>query len=132
MIDPEKTETNGHGPGLGRLVQRLTGTGLGALHNRVELLAVELEEEKGRLLQMVLAAVAVLFLVMMGLVMLTATIVFLFPDQYRIYALGGFALLYLGGAVFAVFMLKGVLKEKPFAETMRQVKKDAEWLETFK
>jgi len=132
MIDLEKIETNGHGPGLGRLVQRLTSTGVGALHNRVELLAVELEEEKGNLLEMVLLGVGVLFLVMLGLVMLTATIIYLIPEQYRIWGLVGFTVLYLGGAVAAVLALKGVLKNKPFAETIRQIKKDAEWLESFK
>ena len=59
MIDPE---TNGHEPGLGRLVQRLTTTTVGALHNRFELLIVELEEEKGRLLKAVLIGVGLLFL----------------------------------------------------------------------
>jgi len=132
MIDPDKLETNGDGPRLGRLVQRLTRTGLGALQNRVELLAVELEEEKGRLLEMVLAGVGLLFLMMMGLVMLTATIVFIFPEEHRIWALAGFTVLYLGGAVFAFFMLKSVLKQPPFAETIRQVKKDADWIQTFK
>jgi len=125
-------ESNGNGPGLGRLVQRLTSTTVGALHNRVELLAVELEEEKGRLLQMVIVGVGVLFLVMMFLVTFTATIIFLFPEAYRIYALGGFCLLYLAGSGVALFSLKGVLKEKPFAETIRQVKKDAEWIESLK
>jgi uncharacterized membrane protein YqjE len=132
MIETENTETNGAGPGLGRLVQRLAVTGLGALHNRAELLSVELEEEKGRLLEMVLAGVGLLFLVMMGLVMLTGTIVYLFPEGYRIYAFAGFTILYLGGAVGAFLKLKRVLKEKPFAETLRQVQKDAEWLESFK
>jgi len=129
MID---IEANGHGPGLSRLVQRLTSTTVGALHNRVELLAVELEEEKGRLLQMVLVAVGLLSLVMMFRVTLTATVIFLFPEDYRIYALGGFTLLYLAGGVFALFVLKSTLKEKPFAETIRQVKKDAEWIESLK
>src|SRR5438874_8079524 len=122
MIDPE---TNGHEPGLGRLVQRLTTTTVGALHNRFELLIVELEEEKGRLLKAVLIGVGLLFLVLMFLVTFTATIVFLFPDEYRIYALGGFTFLYLVGLVVAGLTLKGLLKHKPFAETIRQVKKDA-------
>src|SRR2546423_107651 len=129
MID---LQTDGNGPVLGRLVQKLSSTTIGALQNRVELLAVELGEEKGRLLEMVLVGVGLLFLVMMGLVALTATIVFLFPEEYRIYALGAFALLYLAGAVVAFFMLKGVLKQPPFAETIRQVKKDAEWIESIK
>ena len=132
MIDFGKIEANGTEPGLGHLVQRLTTSGLGALQNRVELAAVELEEEKGRLLQMVIAAVGLLFLVMMGLVMLTATIVFLFPEEYRVYALAGFTVLYLGGAVLAFFMLKGVLKHTPFAETLRQIRKDAQWVKSFK
>jgi uncharacterized membrane protein YqjE len=129
MID---LETNGHGPGVGRLFQRVTSTTIGALHNRLELLLVELQEEKGRLIEAVLVGVGLLFAVLLFLVTLTATVVFLFPEEYRIYALGGFTVLYLAGLITGALMLKAIFKHKPFAESIRQVKKDTEWIESLK
>lgn len=129
MID---LEANGHGPGIGRLVQRVTSTTVGALHNRLELLLVELQEEKSRLIEAVIVGVGLLFAVLLFLATLTATIVFLFPEEYRIYALGGFALLYLVGLIVGALTLKGLFKHKPFAESIRQVKKDAEWVESLR
>lgn len=125
-------EANGHGPGVGRLVQRLTSSTVGALHNRLELLLVELQEEKGRLIEAVLVGVGLLFAVLLFLVTLTATVIFLFPEEYRIYALGGFTGLYLAGLITGALILKGLFKHKPFAESIRQVKKDAEWIESLK
>jgi len=129
MID---LEANGHGPGVGRLVQRITSTTVGALHNRLELLLVELQEEKGRLIEAVVVGVGLLFAVLLFLVTLTATVIFLFPEDYRIYALGGFTVLYLAGLIAGALVLKGIFKHKPFAESIRQVKKDAEWVESLK
>ena len=37
---------------------------------------------------------------------------------------GGFALVYMGGAVFAWFSVKSLLKREPFAETIDQARKD--------
>ena len=129
MID---LEANGHGPGIGRLVQRVTSTTVGALHNRLELLLIELQEEKGRLIEAVIVGFGLLFAVLLFLATLTATVVFLFPAEYRIYALAGFTVLYLAGLIAGVFTLKGLFKHKPFAESIRQVKKDAEWIESLK
>jgi len=113
-------------------VQRVTSTTVGALHNRLELLLIELQEEKGRLIEALIIGIGLLFAVLLFLVTLTATVVFLFPEEYRIYALGGFTVLYLAGLIAGVFILKGLFKHKPFAETIQQVKKDAEWIESFK
>jgi len=125
-------EANGHGPGVGRLAQRITSTTVGALHNRLELLLVELQEEKGRLIEAVLVGVGLLFAVLLFLVTLTATVIFLFPEEYRIYALGGFAVLYLAALIGGALVIKGIFKHKPFPESIRQVKKDAEWIESLK
>jgi uncharacterized membrane protein YqjE len=118
------------GPGPTVLLRKLAQTGLGALRNRGELLLVELQEEKERLVAAFVWTAALLFSGFMGVMLLTATVIFLFPEAYRLWAAGGFAVLYLGGAVASVFIVKGLLKETPFAETIEQVRKDGEWLET--
>jgi uncharacterized membrane protein YqjE len=67
---------------------------------------------------------------MSGLLLLTATIILLFPAELRIYAFAGFAVLYFIGAVVAFFNVKALLKHEPFAESISQVRKDSVWLES--
>lgn len=119
-------------PTLGRLGRRTLSTCLGALQNRAELLVVEFAEEKDRALKLVICGALGLFLAMMTIMLATATIIFLFPEQYRIYAALGFAVLYLAGTVAAVFIIRGLLRQAPFAESLNQLKKDAELMEALK
>ena len=121
-------------PGMMALFRKIALTGLGALHNRGELFLVELQEEKNRVIELVIWAGAVLFLAMMFVVVLTATVILIFPDDQRIYAAGGFALLYLIGALLCFLNLKALIRRValPFTETIAEVKKDREWLESLK
>jgi uncharacterized membrane protein YqjE len=119
-------------PTLGRLARRTVSTIIGALQNRAELFVVEFEEENDRVLKMVLFGVGALFLLGMGILLLTGTIIFLVPEQYRVYAAGGFTLLYLGGGAAAALTVKSLVKKTPFTESLKQLKKDAEILDTFK
>ena len=119
-------------PTLGRLARRTAATVYGALQNRAELLAVEFEEENDRMLKLVLFGVGGLFFAMLTVLLITATVIFLVPEEYRVYAMLGFAVLYLLGTVSAVFVVKGLMKKAPFGESLNQFKKDAELLDAFK
>jgi uncharacterized membrane protein YqjE len=119
-------------PTLGRLARRTLSTFLGALQNRAELLAVEFEEEHDRMLKLVFFGVGALFLAMLTIILVTATIIFSVPEEYRVYTALAFAVLYLVGTVAAIFAVKGLLKKTPFADSLDQFKKDAELLEAFK
>lgn len=119
-------------PTLGRLARRTAATCLGALQNRAELFAVEFEEENDRLIKLVLFGVGAIFLAMMTLLLVTGMIIFLVPEDYRVYAALGFAVLYSGGTVAAGLAIKNLLKHAPFAESLDQIKKDAELLDAFK
>jgi uncharacterized membrane protein YqjE len=123
---------NEQAPGISTLIGRVAHTALGALHNRGELLVVEWQEEKSRLLAALLWSLGALFLSMVGLVLATAFVIFLFPPDTRLYATGGFALLYLAAGAAAYFALRSRLKQEPFSETIRQVRKDADVLESFR
>jgi len=125
-------DSNNDGPGLATLVGKATRTSLGALQNRGELLSVEWQEEKARLTEVFVWTVLCLFLAILGVGMLTAFIIFLFREDLRIYALAGFALLYLAGAIVAWTSLKGLLKREPFAESISQIRKDAACLDSLK
>lgn len=117
-------------PGLTTLTSRLGRTCLGFLRNRWELLAVEWQIEKARQVELLKWTVALLFCGLMGAMLLTATVILLFPKEWRLYATGGFAVLYLLGAIGAWATLKGLLQKKPFSESLGQLKKDAAWLDS--
>jgi uncharacterized membrane protein YqjE len=117
-------------PRLAEIAGRLVGTGLGALQNRGELFSVEWQEEKARLIETLIWGVVCAFFAMLGVGMLTAFIIFLFPENLRIYALAGFALLYLAGAIIAWSSIKGLFKHEPFGESIAQLRKDAACLES--
>lgn len=119
-------------PTLGRLARRTVATCLGALHNRAELLAIEFEEENQRLVKLVLFGVGAMFFGIMTVVLVTGLIIFLVPEGARAWAALGFAVLYLLITVGSVFAIKSLLKHAPFAESLKQIKKDSELLDAFK
>jgi uncharacterized membrane protein YqjE len=121
---------NSHPPGFGKLVQKIGRTGLGLLHNRGELLMVELQEEKGRAILLLVAAIALSFLGILAILLVTGTIIFLVSEGARLYVAGAFAVLYAGGAVFAYFNIKSLLKRAPFGQTLTELKKDRIWFES--
>jgi uncharacterized membrane protein YqjE len=122
---------NNHTTGLGTLASKIGKTTLGALTNRGELLAVEWQQERARLTQLLILAVGLMFLGMMGALLLTATIIYLFHEEYRLYVAAGFTILYLGGAGFVFFKLRALVNEEPFAETLKQLRKDRSLLDVF-
>jgi uncharacterized membrane protein YqjE len=119
---------NHHPPGLRATLGRLAQAGVGALRVRAELLAVEWQEERLRLTHVMLLGVGAALLGMMGLLLLTAIIIFLFPVELRLWAAGGLMLLYWLGAVGAWVKLRSLLDQQPFTETIEQTRKDAECL----
>jgi uncharacterized membrane protein YqjE len=121
-------------PGFFGLVRKLALTSLSALENRGELFLVELQEEKNKIIEMFIWVAAVCFLGFMFVVVLTATVILLFPPDLRVYVAGGFCLLYLVGAVLSLLNLKALIKSAtlPFQETISEVKKDRQWLESLK
>jgi uncharacterized membrane protein YqjE len=121
---------NHNSSGFGGLLGRFGRTAMRGINTRVELLAVEWQEERLRLRDLLLWSVALLFLVLSGALLITAAIIFLFPEDLRVYITAAFGLLYLCGAIAAWFGLKSGLKKEPFAESIDQVKKDQVWLES--
>jgi uncharacterized membrane protein YqjE len=124
-------ETDNH-PGWTKIAGKLVETSLGALRNRGELLVLEWQEEKARLTGLLLLTVGLLFLAIMAMMLLTATVIFIFPEDSRVYAAAGFTVLYLAGAAWVFFSIKSMIKHEPFSETLNEVKKDRQCLESFK
>jgi uncharacterized membrane protein YqjE len=121
-------EENGHRPGLATLGRRMAQTALGAVRNRAELLALEWQEEKAHLAELIFATALLCCFGVLVLMLLTATLILLFPDHLRVYAAAGFTLLYLGGAVTAGLKIRSMIKHQPFVESLAQLEKDRKWL----
>src|SRR5687768_18129718 len=67
---------------------------------RVEIISVEIEEQREWLEHLILMALAALFCISLGLILLTLFFVVLFWEtDGRMWGLGGFAVLYLGGGI---------------------------------
>jgi uncharacterized membrane protein YqjE len=122
---------NQDGPTLGRLLRKTAATGLGLLRNRSELFLIELQEEKSRVIKLVIFGVTGLFLTLMTVLLVTGAIIYLVPEKYRLYAVGAFALLYFLGAIGSFLGVKSSLQHVPFDATLEQFKKDRELTEAF-
>ncbi len=130
MSDGASGVTAGRGAGVFASLQRLLATVLEILQTRVEIVATEFEEERERIRELVLFGFLALFFVSLGLVLLTLFVVILFWDTHRVYAVGGFALLYLGLGVTAGAVLRRRLQTRPrlFATTLAELSKDRDHL----
>lgn len=119
-------------PGLLKQVKAIFATCFSTLETRGELFILEMEEEKTRFIELLIWAMAVGFLSMMFLALLTMGIIILLPNGWRIYAVGGFCLLYLAGAILALLNLKALLKHgpRPFSGSISEMKKDRAWLDS--
>lgn len=122
---------NSHKPfGLREVLGKLGRSVLGTFCTRAELLAVEWQEERLRLRDLLVWSLALMFLVMMGTLLLTVAIILAFPEGARVYVAAALGVLYFFGALGAWFGLKSGLKREPFTQTIEQVKKDRVWLES--
>ncbi|MDB6032277.1 MAG: rane protein [Verrucomicrobiales bacterium] len=121
-------------PGLFYSLRKFLDTGMGALHNRVELFAVEMREEKQNLLELIVLVSLALFLGMMAMIVITATVILVVEPEKRLLVAGIFCVLYMAGALVAFAKAKARLKGSgfPFAETVSEMRKDRECLQNTK
>ena len=96
--------------GLLASLRGLLATVLATLRIRGELLVVELEEEKSRMLSVLLFGAAAFFFLSFGLVMLAIFLTALFWDTYRLLVIGTFTGLFLTIGIAALWALRGRLQ----------------------
>jgi uncharacterized membrane protein YqjE len=84
--------------GLLASLRRLLAGAVETAQVRLDLLAVELEQEKRRLLEAVMLAAGALLLLGVGLVLAVALLLMLLQEGYRLAALALLTLAFLGGA----------------------------------
>jgi uncharacterized membrane protein YqjE len=108
-------------------VRRIGADVLDLARTRLELAAIELQEGAQRLFGYLAWAVAaaVLGLFALGLVILFVLV--LFWDTHRLAAVGGMAVLFIAGTLFAVMKLRAGLAARPpmLPATLAELRKDA-------
>lgn len=115
--------------GLLQSLRNLAATAVGVLHTRLELLATEIEEERLRILRLVLWGCVALLFLSFGMLMLTFAVVVLFWDTHRLLAVIvlGIAYLAIGGAL-AMMARRGVQRARLFAASIAELAKDRDKL----
>lgn len=113
-------------PGFMKSLSALGEGLLGALQERIELISIEVNEEKYRFVRLVIWLGVAVFTGGMALTFLTLTIVYLLWDSARLAALGGFALLYGVALAWVVMMLRRQFthQPKPFEATIDSLTED--------
>lgn len=124
-----RTPGSGHG-GLFESVKTLSSTLLAIAHTRLELFAIELEEERIRLASMLAWTLVALFCAGLGMVFTTLFVVLALWDTSRLLAVGIPAGLYLLGAALAWLVVRAKAGARPrlFAASLAELSKDREQL----
>lgn len=111
--------------------RRMLAILVGMVRTRLNLLAVELMEEKSRIwLMLVLTALALIF-ASMALLMLSLLVIVAFWDDNRLLAIGGLLAFYVAATVGALIFLrrKAKMGSSLFAGTLGELAKDSDALE---
>jgi uncharacterized membrane protein YqjE len=104
-----------------RFAQRLLAIG----GNRLELLMVEMQEERQHLLQVIFIALAAVSCALLAGILITAAIVVIFWNNYPVAVLVVLGCLYFSGAFLLYRRLVGLQRNRKFLpETVDQMQKD--------
>ena len=106
---------------------RALGDGLLAtVQDRLELLSVELQEEKFRLIQTFIWISAAVFTGMMALTFASLTLVYLFWESARLAVLGGLTVFYAGALVAIIVAFRRFIarQPRPFTATRQEIGED--------
>ncbi|MFC0397560.1 phage holin family protein [Paraburkholderia rhizosphaerae] len=109
-------------------LRRIFSSVFSILQTRLELIGIELAEEKDRLLAVLFLGLASMMLAMMALIALTALIAIAFWDTYRWQALAGITIVYALAALACGLRARGNLRNAPavFEATLTEFEKDRE------
>ncbi len=107
-------------------VGRIGGTVLAMVETRLELAALEIEEESQRLLGYFMLALLSLILFGIAMVLVSLTIILLFWETYRIQAALGLAALFAVAGTVIMMKLKSAFASRPrmLASTVAELNKD--------
>jgi uncharacterized membrane protein YqjE len=114
--------------GLFASLRGLAATGLALLQTRLELLAVEVQEERTRAVSLAAYSVATVILLGAGAIFVAAFITVLLWDSNRLLALGVFSALFLGGGLISLFIVRRLAATPSglFSGSLAELTKDRE------
>ena len=108
---------------------RSLGDGLlSSVEDRLELFAVEVQQEKFRLIQMEFWIWGVIFTGMMAITFASLAMVYIFWESARVAVLGGLAVMYSVAFVAIIIAFRRFLMRQPlpFEGTLRELREDRE------
>lgn len=110
--------------------RRLGAAFLGLLHSHVELFGIELQEQKSRTLSLLLFAGMALVFALLLLIGLSALLLIVVWDSYRLAGIIGLCIFYTLAAVFCGLRLKAAIfdESSPFSGTLQELANDRERL----
>jgi uncharacterized membrane protein YqjE len=127
----ESDHSEGQRGGVLSSVKRLVGTIAATVHNRIELLVVELQEEGVRLVGTLLLAGAVVLFSGLALIVGMFTILLAVSEEHRLTAAIVMTLVLLAAAAGSALWLSTRLKNwSAFSGTRAELRKDREWLQS--
>lgn len=111
-------------------LSRFGAAGLGLLHSHVELLGLELQEQKARSLQTLALAAFALLCAWLLLIGLSALVLIALWDDYRLHSIVGLCLLYGLLLLLSLWRLRERLNNSanPFSATLSELARDREQL----
>jgi uncharacterized membrane protein YqjE len=111
-------------------LRNLAATLVAALHNRLELLVTEIEEERVRLLQLLLWAAAALFCIGIGVLLLVTLLIAMFWETHRMGVIGTLAVVFLAGGVALAAGARNLLqgRSRLFSATLDELARDKDQL----
>lgn len=116
--------------GLFASARALLGTGVALFHNRLELLGVELAEERARLLSLVAYGGAAFLCLFAGLVFFAIFCTVLLWESNRLLALGVFSALFIGAGLASLMLAMSLARSGTslFSASLAELRKDRDAL----
>jgi uncharacterized membrane protein YqjE len=107
-------------------MRRTAAAAIGLVQTRIDLFAVELQQEKWRVVDLLLRTALIVILGILTLGLLTATIVYLLWGWSPLGALIGLTILFGVATLIVLWSIRRSLKSgpRPFAGTLAELKKD--------
>jgi uncharacterized membrane protein YqjE len=111
-------------------LRNLAGTLVAVFHTRLELLVTEIEEERVRLLQLLLWGAAALFCLGVGVLLLVILLIALFWDTHRIAVIATLAAVFLAGGAALAAAARNLMQGRPrlFSATLDELARDKDQL----
>lgn len=118
------------GAGIVQSVRNLAATLLAVFHTRLELLVTEIEEERVRLLQLLLWAAAALFCLGIAVMLLVLLLIALFWDTHRIAVIAALAAAFGAGGIAIALGARGLVQRRSrlFSATLDELARDKDQL----